>query len=142
MKYKLLFLSFAFIAIAFTSCKKKYAGLEISGASKTFQSGNTVDFGTNVKSSKEEDNRVDFVVESTGTKEINISSLELSGTDASMFTLDKKNFNTGVLDMGKTQTFSISLKTATSGTYDASLVIKSDAKDQETYTLNLTGVVQ
>jgi len=142
MKLRLLYLSLAIFAFTISSCKKKYADLFVTSASQAFQNGGEVDLGSVTKNSIEEDNKVDFVIESSGTKEINITSLELSGANASAFTLDKKSFSTGVLEVDKSQTFGVSLITATSGTYNASIVIKSDAKDNETYTLNLTGIVQ
>jgi len=137
-----LFSALAVLLFTFSSCTKKYADINISSASASIANGGNKDFGTVIKGSDEADNKIDFVIESSGTKEMNVSSIELSGTNATMFTLDKKNFSSGKIAKGSSQVFSISLKTATVGDYNASVIINSDAKENATYSVDLTGTVQ
>ena len=137
-----LFSALAALLFTFSSCTKKYADINISSASASIANGGTKDFGTVIKGSDEADNKIDFVIESSGTKEMNVSSIELSGTNATLFTLDKKNFSSGKIAKGSSQVFSVSLKTTTVGDYNASVIINSDAKENATYTVNLTGTVQ
>jgi hypothetical protein len=137
-----LFSALTVLLFTFSSCTKKYADINISSASASIANGGNKDFGTVIKSSDEADNKIDFVIESSGTKEMNVSSIELSGTNATMFTLDKKNFSSGKIAKGSSQVFSISLKTSTVGDYNASVIINSDAKENATYSVDLTGTVQ
>jgi hypothetical protein len=137
-----LFSALTVLLFTFSSCKKKYADIDVTSASASIGNSGAKDFGTVTKDSDESFNEIDFVIESSGTKEVNVSSIELSGTNSDIFTLDKKNFSSGQIAKGSSQVFSVSLKTATIGDYNASVIIKSDAKDNATYTVNLTGTVQ
>jgi hypothetical protein len=143
MKIKLItLLAIAISVLTITSCKKKVADINVTSASTSIVSGGTKDFGTVAKGSTEADNKLDFVIESSGTKELNVSSIEISGTNAANFTLDTKVFANGTIAKGSSQIFSVSLKTATVGDFNASVIIKSDASSAASYTVGLTGSVQ
>lgn len=122
------------------SCKKKYPDIKISRASITLSNGANEEFDATIGSSPE-DNSQEYIIENIGTKELNISSIKLNGSGASAFTLDTKQFTNGSLAVGNTVTFSVLLKTSTIGNYAASIDIESDAKDNTTFKLNLSGSV-
>jgi hypothetical protein len=125
---------------AVSSCTKKYSDIKVSRASITLSNGANEDFDVIVGSSPE-DNSQDYVIENVGTKEMTISSIKLSGTGSSAFTLDTKQFTSGTVSVGSTVTFNILLKTSTIGNYTAAVDIESDAKDNNSFKLNLTGSV-
>jgi len=122
------------------SCKKKYPDIKISRASITLSNGANEEFDATIGSSPE-DNSQEYIIENIGTKDLNISSIKLNGSGASAFTLDTKQFTNGSLAVGNTVTFSVLLKTSTIGNYSASIDIESDAKDNTTFKLNLSGSV-
>jgi hypothetical protein len=122
------------------SCKKKYPDIKISRASITLSNGANEEFDATIGSSPE-DNSQDYIIENVGTKDLNISSIKLNGSGASAFTLDTKQFTNGNVAVGNTVTFSVLLKTSTVGNYTASIDIESDAKDNTTFKLNLSGSV-
>lgn len=122
------------------SCKKKYPDIKISRASITLSNGANEEFDATIGSSPE-DNSQEYIIENIGTKELNISSIKLNGSGASAFTLDTKQFTNGSLAVGNTVTFSVLLKTSTIGNYSASIDIESDAKENTTFKLNLSGSV-
>jgi hypothetical protein len=122
------------------SCKKKYPDIKISRASITLSNGANEEFDATIGSSPE-DNSQEYIIENIGTKDLNISSIKLNGSGASAFTLDTKQFTNGSLAVGNTVTFSVLLKTSTIGNYTASIDIESDAKDNTTFKLNLSGSV-
>lgn len=125
---------------AISACKKKYSDIRVSRASITLSNGAIEEFDATIGSSPE-DNSQDYVIENVGTKEMAISSIKLTGTGSTAFTLDTKQFNNGTLEVGNTLTFSVLLKTSTIGNYTAAINIESDAKDNNTFELNLTGSV-
>jgi hypothetical protein len=122
------------------SCKKKYPDIKISRASITLSNGANEEFDATIGSSPE-DNSQEYIIENIGTKDLNISSIKLNVSGASAFTLDTKQFTNGSLAVGNTVTFSVLLKTSTIGNYTASIDIESDAKDNTTFKLNLSGSV-
>jgi len=122
------------------SCKKKYPDIKISRASIILSNGANEEFDATIGSSPE-DNSQEYIIENIGTKDLNISSIKLNGSGASAFTLDTKQFTNGSLAVGNTVTFSVLLKTSTIGNYSASIDIESDAKDNTTFKLNLSGSV-
>jgi len=122
------------------SCKKKYQDIKISRASIILSNGANEEFDATIGSSPE-DNSQEYIIENIGTKDLNISSIKLNGSGASAFTLDTKQFTNGSLAVGNTVTFSVLLKTSTIGNYTASIDIESDAKDNTTFKLNLSGSV-
>ena len=125
---------------AISSCEKKYSDIKVSRASITLSNGVNEDFDAIVGSSPE-DNSQDYIIENVGTKDLTISSIKLSGTGSSAFTIDTKQFTSGTVSVGNTITFSVLLKTSTLGNYTASIDIESDAKDNNTFKLNLSGSV-
>ena len=141
MKTNLIYLLILIVSsTVIFSCKKKYSEFNLSKASVTVSNGNTENFDA-LYQTVESDNEVNYIIESSGTKALEISSISLTGTDANMFTLDSKGFTKGKVEKGNTINLTISLKTATIGEYDAALEIKSDAKDQENFKVNLIGSV-
>jgi hypothetical protein len=138
-----LFSAIAVLIIAFTSCTKKYSDIRITSASTSILNNETKDIGIAAKDSPELDNSIDIVIENSGTKELVVSSIELGGTNASSFTLDKKTFSgSSTIGVGSTQIFSMSLKTNAVGNFESQVTIKSDAKDNNTYVVKFTGTVQ
>jgi phosphopantetheine adenylyltransferase len=113
MKTKFYFLLIVIVgATIIASCKKKYAEFNFSKASVTISNGNTESFDA-IYQSDETDNEVNYTIESSGTKELEISSISLIGADAGMFTLDNKGFTKGTVDKGNTISLTLSLKTLT-----------------------------
>jgi hypothetical protein len=122
------------------SCKKKYPDIKVSRASITLSNGAVEEYDATVGSSPE-DNSQDYIIENVGTKDLNISSIKLSGSGASAFTLDTKQFTSGSVAVGNTVTFTVLMKTNAVGNYSGIIDVESDAKDNTTFKLNLSGSV-
>ncbi|WP_151996844.1 MULTISPECIES: choice-of-anchor D domain-containing protein [unclassified Imperialibacter] len=74
-----------------------------------------------------------FAVKNSGTSTLTISSIIVTGSDYTV------NSSIGALSAGTTQTFTITLSGAITGTFDAMVTISSDDTDENPFTFSITG---
>lgn len=82
---------------------------------------------------------VSFTIENTGTEQIDISSIDMSGTDSSHYALDDSS-TTLILTPGSSTSFSIRFTPTSSGTKsDTAITVNSNDPVTGAYTFDLTG---
>jgi YVTN family beta-propeller protein len=80
-----------------------------------------------------------FTVSNTGTGNLNITSLSISGTDASQFTVQNDTCSNQILGPNKTCTVQAIFSPQSSGSKTATLIIPSNDPDNATVSLSLSG---
>lgn len=98
--------------------------------------GDTFDFGSALNFST---TPIDFTAYNTGTGNLDINSLLLSGTDSDQFTI---SFNPApvTINPGLNNTFTVDFTPTTTGIKNAVLTITNTDPDEGTFTINLTGI--
>jgi gliding motility-associated-like protein len=76
-----------------------------------------------------------FAIKNSGTSTLTISSISVSGTDYSI------NSSISTINAASTETFTITLSAAASGSFEALVTIVSDDTDENPFTFSVTGGV-
>jgi surface protein len=106
----------------------------ISGDSSPDAADDT-DFGTVVLNTP---TTKTYTIQNTGTSNLSVASIALSGVDAASFTVGDVTLPATIV-AGTSATFTVTLNTATSGIKTATVTITSDDCDESTYSFNVQG---
>ena len=109
-----------------------YTGIDNSGVAITDAQALPVDFGSAVQTT---DITQTFAIENTGTADLNISGISVTGTD---FTVSSA---LTAISAGTTETFTITLSGASTGTFNSTVSIVNDDSNENPFTFNITGTI-
>lgn len=109
-----------------------YVGTDNTGAPIADAQTSAIDLGSIIQGT---DIIQSFAIENTGTADLNISSISVSGTDYSITSAIT------AIATGITETFTVTLSGASTGTFAATVTIDNDDTDENPFTFDLTGVI-
>ncbi|WP_119843971.1 choice-of-anchor D domain-containing protein [Reichenbachiella sp. MSK19-1] len=115
-----------------------YEGTDNTGTAIADAQSATVDLGSQALGT---DLVTTFAIHNSGAIQLSVSSVTVSGTDYSVSITT--NINTGNTDIagGGTETFTLTLSGATSGTFEEIVTIVSNDANEGTYTFPVSGVI-
>jgi len=109
-----------------------YNGLDNTGTAITDAQAGAIDFGSGIQGT---DIVQTFAIENIGTSALTISGISATGTD---FTVTNAIATVAV---GTTQTFTVTLSGASTGTFNTTITIANDDANENPFTFDITGVI-
>ncbi|MCB0497266.1 MAG: BspA family leucine-rich repeat surface protein [Cyclobacteriaceae bacterium] len=109
-----------------------YSGSDNSGTPIADAQATAIDFGSAIQGA---DITQTFAIENTGTADLNVSGITISGTDYSV------SSSIAAVPAGNTQTFTVTLSGTNAGTFNTTVTIANDDSNENPFTFDITGVI-